>query len=406
MLCCAPWSHGPRTRAMPCGVVTAWPERTGQVRIDRRRLARLAQPGQALLPPLPPSCYACRAILGDRHTVRTFRTRISITIALLLGAPACSQEQIDWKQAESQNTIGIYQAFIRAHPQSEHVQIAKQRIDDLRFERVKARDTPFDYRKFIAKYPNSAHAEKARNRLAELEIGAAMKAGTAQALAAILRLHPRGKHVAQARARLAQLYPPFEKESALVVTGLAASVDPGQAMVSTDQLGKTCTIKSGGAMSVSDGKTCGLLCRERLELGPEARVPVAWAEPQATTCTELRSSDDFAVKLERPCKSGADEVSADAALGYIVAGAKGAVLEKKSRSSSSLRGQSPSPRRARSRPGPPPANSAARRRRANRTPSGSAPKAAGSSLRSTRRGRAYLRSITATRGRRRPLQPP
>jgi hypothetical protein len=315
---------------MPCGVVTAWPERTGQVRIDRRRLARLAQPGQALLPPLPPSCYACRAILGDRHTVRTFRTRISITIALLLGAPACSQEQIDWKQAESQNTIGIYQAFIRAHPQSEHVQIAKQRIDDLRFERVKARDTPFDYRKFIAKYPNSAHAEKARNRLAELEIGAAMKAGTAQALAAILRLHPRGKHVAQARARLAQLYPPFEKESALVVTGLAASVDPGQAMVSTDQLGKTCTIKSGGAMSVSDGKTCGLLCRERLELGPEARVPVAWAEPQATTCTELRSSDDFAVKLERPCKSGADEVSADAALGYIVAGAKGAVLEKKS----------------------------------------------------------------------------
>jgi hypothetical protein len=114
-----------------------------------------------------------------------------------------------------------------------------------------------------------------------------------------------------------------------VVTGLAASMDPGKAVVSTDKMGKTCTIKSGGAMSISDGKTCGLLWRERLELGPEARVPVAWAQPQATACTELRCSEDFAVKLEGSCRSGADEIGADAALGYIVAGAKGAVLEKK-----------------------------------------------------------------------------
>jgi cell division septation protein DedD len=81
----------------------------------------------------------------------------------------CSREKIDWKSAESADSVEAYDRFIERHPDSELATQARARVAQLQEERdwkvATGTDTAEGYKDFLAKHPNGKWTEEARIRL-------------------------------------------------------------------------------------------------------------------------------------------------------------------------------------------------------------------------------------------------
>ena len=89
-----------------------------------------------------------------------------VVVTLVAG---CSREKIDWKSAESADTVEAYDRFIGNHPDSELATQARARVAQLQEERdwklATGTDTADGYKGFLAKHPNGKWAEEARIRI-------------------------------------------------------------------------------------------------------------------------------------------------------------------------------------------------------------------------------------------------
>ncbi len=89
-----------------------------------------------------------------------------IVVTLVAG---CSREKIDWKSAESADTVEAYGRFIEHHPDSELATQARARVAQLEEERdwklATTADSADGYRAFLTKHPNGKWAEEARIRI-------------------------------------------------------------------------------------------------------------------------------------------------------------------------------------------------------------------------------------------------
>jgi len=89
-----------------------------------------------------------------------------VVVTLVAG---CSREKIDWKSAESADTVEAYDRFIGNHPDSELATQARARVAQLQEERdwkvATGTDTADGYKGFLAKHPNGKWAEEARIRV-------------------------------------------------------------------------------------------------------------------------------------------------------------------------------------------------------------------------------------------------
>jgi len=108
----------------------------------------------------------------------TFRAGRAVLCAVLAGiAAACSQEQQDWRAAEGADSTEAWQLFLEQHPDSELVNQARERIEQLQtrrdFQRADAIGTVEAYRAFIAHHPSGMWSERARIRIESFALGSA-----------------------------------------------------------------------------------------------------------------------------------------------------------------------------------------------------------------------------------------
>ncbi|MEJ1963016.1 MAG: hypothetical protein WDO56_16280 [Gammaproteobacteria bacterium] len=89
-----------------------------------------------------------------------------LALATLAG---CSREKIDWKSAESADTVEAYDHFLERHPDGELSTQARARVAQLNEERdwkrAAAADTADAYRQFLAQHDSGKWAEEARIRV-------------------------------------------------------------------------------------------------------------------------------------------------------------------------------------------------------------------------------------------------
>src|SRR5262245_55179782 len=114
-------------------------------------------------------CFGYRE--GDSKVTRTrvlAGTALARLVVVTLVA-GCSREKIDWKSAESADTVEAYDKFIERHPDSELATQARARVVQLQEERdwkiATGADTADGYKEFLAKHPNGKWAEEARIRV-------------------------------------------------------------------------------------------------------------------------------------------------------------------------------------------------------------------------------------------------
>jgi hypothetical protein len=90
---------------------------------------------------------------------------------------ACSQEQQDWRAAEGADSTEAWQLFLEQHPDSELVNQARERIEQLQtrrdFQHADAIGTVEAYRAFIAHHPSGMWSERARIRIEAFAFGSA-----------------------------------------------------------------------------------------------------------------------------------------------------------------------------------------------------------------------------------------
>jgi cell division septation protein DedD len=110
-------------------------------------------------------------------TMATFRVGHILLIAVLAALGACSQEQQDWRSAESADSSEGWAHFLEQHPDSELAPQARERIAKLAEERdwkhadsLKSADA---YRAFLSRHPTGRLAEEARIHIEGFALGSA-----------------------------------------------------------------------------------------------------------------------------------------------------------------------------------------------------------------------------------------
>jgi cell division septation protein DedD len=101
--------------------------------------------------------------------VRAVRGATVAGVLILTMLGGCSREKIDWKSAESADTVEAYDHFIGRHPDSELAAQARARVAQLNEDRdwknATATDTADAYRRFLAQHESGKWAEEARIRV-------------------------------------------------------------------------------------------------------------------------------------------------------------------------------------------------------------------------------------------------
>jgi cell division septation protein DedD len=107
----------------------------------------------------------------------TFRVGHILMIAALGALCACSQEQQDWRSAESADSSEGWAHFVEQHPDSELAPQARERIAKLAEQRdwnhADSLKTADAYRAFLARHPTGRLAEEARIHIEGFALGSA-----------------------------------------------------------------------------------------------------------------------------------------------------------------------------------------------------------------------------------------
>jgi cell division septation protein DedD len=117
------------------------------------------------------TCAAfCPDIGGDAVMKVSAVTRaVLLSVVALTLVAGCSRERIDWKSAESADTLQAYDHFIERHPDSALATQARARmaqlVEDRDWQRASTTDTAEAYKQFLAQHANGKWAEEARIRI-------------------------------------------------------------------------------------------------------------------------------------------------------------------------------------------------------------------------------------------------
>ena len=168
--------------------------------------------------------------------MKTIQTAPLLILTALLFA--CSSAQSDWNKADAANTAAAFQDFLKQHPNDDHAQEARNRLQKIEDEQAWAdaqkSNTLDAYQQYLQKEPNGTHVEDAHTQLTTLERGAAWKtaqsANTESALQGFLQKYSQGPEADQAREQLKKL------QSEDYRVQLASFKDEKQAEKSRDSL--------------------------------------------------------------------------------------------------------------------------------------------------------------------------
>lgn len=96
-----------------------------------------------------------------------------LCLVLTLALIGCDRQGDAWEEAQQQDTIAAYEAFIERYPESPEAEQARARVESLRTEQAwnetLQRNTAEAYREFIEAHPGADMVDEARDRLETLE---------------------------------------------------------------------------------------------------------------------------------------------------------------------------------------------------------------------------------------------
>lgn len=127
---------------------------------------------------------------------------MGVLIACMIG---CDATKNDWSKAESERSIQTYEEFIVQHPDSELVEQAKSRIEELYFESAKTAATVEAYQHFLDLYPEGDFADSAFTGIEELHFEGARAKKSIAALVDFLQQYPDGKFASRAELAIKRL---------------------------------------------------------------------------------------------------------------------------------------------------------------------------------------------------------
>jgi len=103
-----------------------------------------------------------------------------MAIALLVLA-GCSRQESAWREAERQDSVAAYEAYLRDYPAGAHAPAARTRLADLReqqeWDRALRFNTPEAFQRYLSRYPSGRYAQAARERLSDFVLGRSPREG-------------------------------------------------------------------------------------------------------------------------------------------------------------------------------------------------------------------------------------
>lgn len=141
-----------------------------------------------------------------RHAIGRFLVLAALVLMPLVAGCATAR----WTEAQQNDTIEAYEAFLKQSPRSEFSVRAKARLDELYeerdWQRASAQDTLAAYESFLARYPRGTFAKSAGTKLEMLSFQQAQVADTLESYAVFLEHFPGSILASLAKSRTATLW--------------------------------------------------------------------------------------------------------------------------------------------------------------------------------------------------------
>jgi outer membrane protein assembly factor BamD (BamD/ComL family) len=134
-------------------------------------------------------------------------------ISLLCSISALSQSKRKWEKTQAQNSITVYEDFIKKYPDGNYTSLATQQLEILRYNSVKEQNTIISYEAYLQKYINSPFATEAKQKLDDLIFKKAVTEGTIQSYENFVKQQKNSPHLSEVNQRLDDLY--FKKVQAV-----------------------------------------------------------------------------------------------------------------------------------------------------------------------------------------------
>lgn len=152
--------------------------------------------------------------------INHYKYILPLALCAALAMTACSTANKDWANANAENTVAGYQAFVAKHADDQHAQEAKTRIaalqDDAAWKTAQDGNSLDSYQNYLQSEPAGTHTQAARDQIMGLQRASAWKTaqsdGSATALQAFLQKYPQGPEADQARQKLAAIHSDYRAE--------------------------------------------------------------------------------------------------------------------------------------------------------------------------------------------------
>jgi len=118
-----------------------------------------------------------------------------VTVIFTTAIISCRSPEKDFEKAKSENTIEVYEDFIKKYPESEFVEEAHKIVCDLAFNEAKAKNTIEAFENYINKYPESDHIDEAKKMILDIAYNDALKENTIEVYENFIKKYPESEFV-------------------------------------------------------------------------------------------------------------------------------------------------------------------------------------------------------------------
>lgn len=134
---------------------------------------------------------------------------ISRSLAVLLTGASllsgCVTAESRWQEVQQRNTVYAYESFVREYPEAPYAATARERIDQLSFEKAKQAGKEQAYQSYLKDFPNGRFAGEARQAIPRLAYETAARANTVESYEKFLARFPDHESAALAKERVRAL---------------------------------------------------------------------------------------------------------------------------------------------------------------------------------------------------------
>lgn len=120
------------------------------------------------------------------------------------------------KTSNPDEMINIYEKFIKKYPQNFYIQVAKEKIADLKFNKVKSINTIEAYKDFVKTYPNSNYVKEAEENIERIEFDNMTLKNTFGEYQKFIKKYPQSKYAEQARGRIQDIKNAIRKQTKII----------------------------------------------------------------------------------------------------------------------------------------------------------------------------------------------